>query len=341
MRFYPFSGYNEYMIAIQGGAQQYNCHRTSFHQFSIGNATNSNYETLLLISSAGLISTYNVSAPNITTLTNNSTTNTTNIGTLQTQVQTILSKYVESITVGTTSDLYSGDNARVEYDITSTPQNVVLDFFIPRGADGSNGSNGSKGDKGNTGDTGPSGPQGPVGDSSAATIAAGVSASAAVASAGSAGASAASAAASAGFAAESAANLAIVSTSITGMEASITTMQDEVAVLTTQVQNLDADVVTLNAKTTNMTAEGTSTFFLGSVGCEQLYVTTDIACEGIMKSNNYTSIVGSTQISGQSINIGTTEALVNTINIGGVSTITTISGLVNFTNPFNNYFAQF
>jgi len=68
LRFYPFSGYNEYMIAIQGGAQQYNCHRTSFHQFSIGNATNTNYETLLLISSAGLTSTYNVSAPNITTM---------------------------------------------------------------------------------------------------------------------------------------------------------------------------------------------------------------------------------------------------------------------------------
>ena len=266
----------------------------------------------------------------------NTTTNTTNITSLQTQVTNILNTpNVETITIGSANAIASGSNPYITN--TGTETNQILNFFLPRGADGDKG---STGDKGNTGNTGSEGPQGPQGDATGATIAAGVSAGFAATAAGAAVVSASSAASSASSAAISTANLAL--------------MQDEVAGLQTQINTLgngmtqiDNDIIALKSKTQNISAVGTTTFISNTletgniINSGTLYSAGNATITGSVTANNFSGGLLPTNLNGPSISIGTNEVLFNTVTIGSATTITTINGIVNYTNPFNNFFAQF
>ena len=70
-----------------------------------------------------------------------------------------LGKITASVTVGTTTTGAAGTNASVSN--SGTTQDAVLNFIIPRGAQGVQG---PQGVQGNTGPAGPTGPQGPMGD---------------------------------------------------------------------------------------------------------------------------------------------------------------------------------
>lgn len=70
-----------------------------------------------------------------------------------------LGKITASVTVGTTTTGAAGTNASVSN--SGTTQDAVLNFTIPRGAQGVQG---PQGIQGNTGPAGPTGPQGPMGD---------------------------------------------------------------------------------------------------------------------------------------------------------------------------------
>ena len=70
-----------------------------------------------------------------------------------------LGKITASVTVGTTTTGAAGTNASVTN--VGTTQDAVLNFTIPRGAQGVQG---PQGIQGNTGPAGPTGPQGPMGD---------------------------------------------------------------------------------------------------------------------------------------------------------------------------------
>ena len=70
-----------------------------------------------------------------------------------------LGKITASVTVGTTTTGAAGTNASVSN--SGTTQDAVLNFTIPRGAQGVQG---PQGVQGNTGPAGPTGPQGPMGD---------------------------------------------------------------------------------------------------------------------------------------------------------------------------------
>lgn len=75
-----------------------------------------------------------------------------------------LGKITASVSVGTTTTGAAGTNASVSN--SGTTQDAVLDFIIPRGAQGVQGPQGSTGPQGQTGIVGP---QGPKGDSVTAT----------------------------------------------------------------------------------------------------------------------------------------------------------------------------
>lgn len=70
-----------------------------------------------------------------------------------------LGKITASVSVGTTTTGAAGTNASVSN--SGTTQDAVLNFTIPRGAQGVQG---PQGIQGNTGPAGPTGPQGPMGD---------------------------------------------------------------------------------------------------------------------------------------------------------------------------------
>jgi Collagen triple helix repeat (20 copies). len=70
-----------------------------------------------------------------------------------------LGKITASVTVGNTTTGAAGTNASVSN--SGTTQDAVLNFTIPRGAQGVQG---PQGIQGNTGPAGPTGPQGPMGD---------------------------------------------------------------------------------------------------------------------------------------------------------------------------------
>lgn len=63
-----------------------------------------------------------------------------------------------TIDVGTVTTGEAGTEAKIEN--TGTTNAAVLNFVIPRGADGANGAKGDKGDKGDPGEAGPKGDAG-------------------------------------------------------------------------------------------------------------------------------------------------------------------------------------
>ncbi|MCP4181301.1 MAG: collagen-like protein, partial [bacterium] len=262
----------------------------------------------------------------------------------------IASEYYESISIGTITTLEPDQPA---YVINSgTNINAILDFGIPRGYTGPQGPKGVRGDdgprgpKGESGSDGSNGSDGAPGDSSAATISAGIAAGAASASAASAGASAVASASSASSAAASAASAALANAKFQQLEVEVQGLQTQVDTLGEGMTQLDNDVIALKSKTQYMTTGAgittiNSTLNTNDINANNLYVANDLIVVDEVKASSFSGGLLNTNIKGSNINIGTNETLINTIQIGGPTTITTISGIVNYSNPFSNaFFAQ-
>jgi len=109
---------------------------------------------------------------------------------------------------------------------------------------------------------------------------------------------------------------------------------------------LDNDVIQLKTKTQSISNVGgattiNSTLNTNDINANSLYVADSITVVDDVKASGFSGGLGNTNVNGYHINIGTNEALINTVSIGSASTITTIHGLVNYSNPFNNFFSQF
>lgn len=257
---------------------------------------------------------------------------------LQNQIDDIIaSEYYESISIGTITTLEPDQPA---YVINSgTNINAILDFGIPRGYTGNKGDTGdtgNRGPKGETGDRGPSGSDGAPGDSTAATISAGIAATAATASATSSANASASATASAISASSANASATLATTKVQELEV-------KVGQLDLEIGNLDTEVSQVQTKTQYISVGGSitsinSTLNTNEINANSLYVANSITVIDEIKASKFSGGLLSTQIGGSNINIGTNETLINTINIGSASTITTINGAVIFSNPFNNAF---
>jgi hypothetical protein len=264
------------------------------------------------------------------------TTITNNVTGLRTDVDGLLAfPNVHSITVGTVTTVNSDIPASISNVGTSTDQ--VLNFGIPQGL---------KGDKGDKGDKGNDGSDGANGDSSAATAAAGAAAASAGISAGAATAAASSAASSAGSAAAAAGSAADAASTAEAVA-------EDIALMQTKLDEVKYDVTQLQTKTQHISADTTNTYITGgletgNISCNgTFYSAGDItSASSIVSTDGFSGGLVSTKIKGSAINIGTNETLINTVNIGGISTITTINGLVVFTdnNPFSGFsgfFSQF
>ena len=274
--------------------------------------------------------------------------NTTVTTDLQDQINNILATpNVQSITIGTVTTIAPDEVATIINSGTAT--NQILDFFIPQGVKGDKGNTGDKrdkGDKGSKGDDGSDGERGPAGSEGApgdsiATAAAIASASAAAGAAGLAGASAASAA-------SAAASVGALSSAIAGLEGDVAGLQIQIDTLGEGMELMDTDIVALKAKTQYQSASVGTTIFTSTVetgniiGSGTLYTAGNATVIGdVISSSGFTGGLAPTTVKGGVINIGTSEALINSINIGGASTITNKNGIVIFTNPFNDFFTQF
>ena len=263
---------------------------------------------------------------------------------LQDQIDDIVaSEYYESINVGSVTTLDPEQPATVINSGSNI--NAVLDFAIPRGYKGDKGDRGPKGDDGSDGKDGSDGSNGSDGDSSAATAAAIAAAASAGVAAGAAAGAAGAASAAAGSAAASAASAALAQVGIQELNVKVTGLQTQVDTLGEGMTQLDNDVIALKTKTQYVTAVGgittiNSTLNTNTINANSLYVADSITVVDDVKASGFSGGLLSTNIKGQNINIGTNEALINTIQIGGASSIVTINGFVNYTNPFNNFFAQ-
>lgn len=144
-----------------------------------------------------------------------------------TDILTALGGKVNSITCGTTTTLDPGEDAYIEQ--TGTPQDPVLNFFIPRGDRGARGARGSDGSDGKDGMDGSSGSSGSSPD--VGGIIAGV----------------------------------ISAVGMTAIEGQIVALQAQVLALDASVLALDVDVATLNAKTIFQSVVGIGTRFTSEV----------------------------------------------------------------------------
>jgi hypothetical protein len=273
------------------------------------------------------------------------TTITNNVTGLRTDVDGLLAfPNVHSITVGTVTTVNSDIPASISNVGTSTDQ--VLNFGIPQGLKGDKGDKGDTGDRGPKGDKGNDGSDGANGDSSAATAAAGAAAASAGISAGAATAAASSAASSAGSAAAAAGSAADAASTAEAVA-------EDIALMQTKLDEVKYDVTQLQTKTQHTSADTTNTYITGgletgNISCNgTFYSAGDItSASSIVSTDGFSGGLVSTKIKGSAINIGTNETLINTVNIGGISTITTINDLVVFTdnNPFSGFsgfFSQF
>lgn len=272
-------------------------------------------------------------------------TNTADIATNTSDIADLQTSYtIQSLAVGTTTTGEEGTNASVLN--VGTAKNQVLNFTIPRGYRGYKGDQGDRGAKGDDGKDGSDGSNGSNGDSSAATASAAVAGASAVAAATAAGASAASAASASASAAASAASAALNNVEVQEIKVKLNALDLE-------VNQLDTDVATLKQKTQNITGTSTLTLINSELQTNQinatgLYVADSIIVAGEVKATTFsgglaaTNIGGltNTNIKGPAINIGTSEVLFNTVTIGSASSVVTINGIVNYTNPFNNFFEQ-
>ena len=236
----------------------------------------------------------------------------------------------------TATSIASGENAYVTN--TGTATNQLLNIHCPRGADGSNG---SKGDKGNTGNTGP---QGETGGDGGGAVAGGIAGGIAGTASGSvAGGIAGSAVATSICSAQ----LAVIEPQISALTTTTASLQTQINTLGDGMLQIDNDIIQLKAKTSNISAVGTTTFISGTVetgnivNSGTLYSAGDATIVGSVKASNFTGGLLPTKINGTSISIGTNEVLFNNVTIGSATTITTIHGIVNYSNPFNNFFSQF
>ncbi|MCP4178838.1 MAG: collagen-like protein, partial [bacterium] len=206
----------------------------------------------------------------------------------------------------------------------------------PRGPSGSNGSDGKDGKNGKDGSNGRDGSDGLPGIDG--TISGGIAGAASGAVSG----------ASAGSAAATTivnAHLAVIQPQITSLQTSVSGLQTQVDTLGQGLTQIDNDIVALKSKT-QYTSAGVgittinSTLNTNDINANTIYVANDLIVVDEVKASKFSGGLLSTQIAGSNINIGTNESLINTINIGSSSTITTINGFVNYSNPFNNFFAQ-
>ena len=147
--------------------------------------------------------------------------------------------------------------------------------------------------------------------------------------------------------ASAAASVGALSSAIAGLEGDVAGLQIQIDTLGEGMELMDTDIVALKAKRQYQSASVGTTIFTSTVetgniiGSGTLYTAGNATVIGdVISSSGFTGGLAPTTVKGGVINIGS-EALINSINIGGASTITNINGIVNFTNPFNDFFTQF
>jgi hypothetical protein len=224
-----------------------------------------------------------------------------------------------TITIGTTTTGYPGTNAIVSNSGTSN--NVILNFTIPRGADGPQGPQGNKGDKGNKGNDGADGASVNIGDVVSLVLSA------------------------IGFGALQS-QISTLSGTVIGIQGELITIQVEIDALQVKTANLTNNGT--ESKFSNnlyitdgfnnnirLNTNGTSQYYgdmtVGLVSSNnnltvngQIY-TKEIICESAISFTNNVGIIG---YQTPTLNIG--NSLLNSvINIGGGTSVINLNGLVN------------
>lgn len=266
---------------------------------------------------------------------------------LQTQLNAIVNTpNVQSITIGTVTSVASNIDASITN--TGTPTNQILNFSIPKGINGVNGGQGEKGEKGDRGSKGEQGDTGPQGGDGGGEIAGSIAGGISGGISGAAAATAVSTSIATSVATGiCAAELAVIQPQITALKTDVAGLQVQVDTLGEGLTQLDNDMILLKGKTQYQNVVGSTTVISSAIetgniiSSGSLYVASDSTIVGKCSATHFTGGLLPTRIDGPVINIGTDEVLFNTVTIGSASTITTINGIVNFSNPFNNFFEQF
>ena len=204
---------------------------------------------------------------------------------------------------------------------SGTSNNVILNFTIPRGADGDKGDKGEKGDKGNKGDAGADGTSVNIGD---------------------------------------VVSLVISTLAFGALQSQVSTLSGTVTAIQGELITIQVEIDALQVKTANLTNNGTESKFsnnlyitdgfnnnirLNTNGTSQYYGdmtvgltssnnnltvngqinTKEIICESAISFTNNVGIIG---YATPTLNIG--NALTNgVINIGGGTSVINLNGLVN------------
>jgi hypothetical protein len=216
------------------------------------------------------------------------------------------------VTVGTTTTLNPGSSATVTN--SGTPSNAIFNFGIPAGVQGIIGATGATGATGPQGNSGQKGDQGDQASSTLASIAA-------------AAASAASATSAAGSASSAAASAAAAQTNSAGLSTRIQNLENITGTAPIGTgQNLQNKTASMYHSTDISTKNHTSFTDYLEVNDSNNY--SQIVLDGNNKSLKVNNI--DTILQTQNLNIGTSNGILTTINIGNPGCLTQFNGAVNF-----------